>query len=271
MPWTSKHLKWFVKIGSVKTIDGKDINLFELRHQNDEAVLSAWAKHFRNHYCLDTEIDRLIQGTGLTRAEYLNQIKFPDSKVAPGPSIRSGDFSEVLVADYLEYILKYWVPRTRYCNKDVRNESTKGCDVIGFRVSKKDTDSAEDTLMVFEVKAQLSGNTPTPRLKEAIEGSIKDITRKSEALNAIKQRFIDKNQTDCVWRIERFQNPADHPYQEYFGAAALFSSTCYDLASIVQTAANKHPNKKDLHLIVIHGNKMLDLVHELYRRAANEA
>ena len=32
---------------------------YEFHHEKDEAVLSGWAKHFRNHYCLDTEIDFL--------------------------------------------------------------------------------------------------------------------------------------------------------------------------------------------------------------------
>jgi len=58
------------------------------------AVLSAWAKHFRNHYCLDEEIDYLRQGYGYSRAEYLTKIKLPDASEAPGPSIRSGDLGK---------------------------------------------------------------------------------------------------------------------------------------------------------------------------------
>ena len=60
MPWTNKHIQWLVDTGKrLKTTDGKEVEVWEFRHQNDDDVLSAWAKHFRNHYCLDTEIDFL--------------------------------------------------------------------------------------------------------------------------------------------------------------------------------------------------------------------
>jgi hypothetical protein len=58
MPWTSEHIKWLVDTGErLKTADGKEVEVWEFCHENDEAVLSAWARHFRNHYCFDSEID----------------------------------------------------------------------------------------------------------------------------------------------------------------------------------------------------------------------
>jgi hypothetical protein len=131
-----------------------------IRHQKDEEVLSQWAKHFRNHYCLDDQIDDLRSGTGYSRADYLREIKFPDEKTAPGPSIRAGDFGEILVADYVEHILDFWVPRTRYIDKAVRNESTKGSDILGFRFMSDEEFSPRDVLAIFEVKAQFSGTAP---------------------------------------------------------------------------------------------------------------
>ena len=60
MLWTSEHTKWLVDTDQqLKTADGKDVEVWEFRHENDVAVLSAGAKHFRNHYCLDAEIDFL--------------------------------------------------------------------------------------------------------------------------------------------------------------------------------------------------------------------
>jgi hypothetical protein len=55
-------------------------------------------------------------------------LKFPDAHAAPGSSIRAGDFGEVLVADFVEYALNCRVPRTRYADTAIRNESTKGSD-----------------------------------------------------------------------------------------------------------------------------------------------
>ena len=129
-----EHLKCLVDTEErLTTADGKTVQMFEFCHRDDDKVLSDWAKHLRNQYCLDRENDTLRKGTGYSRTEYLNEIKFPDSSVKPGPRIRSGDFSEILIADYLQFILNNWVPRTRYDDKATRNESTKGCDIIGFK------------------------------------------------------------------------------------------------------------------------------------------
>lgn len=242
-----------------------------LQHRKDDAVLSAWAKHFRNQYCRDNQIDDLRKGTKLSRAEYLRTKKFPDQSDAPGPSIRAGDFGEVLVADYLEFALAYWVPRTRYGNKAVRNESTKGTDIIGFKVVAPGRDDPKDALALFEAKAQFTGCTPNGRLQAAVDGSAKDEIRKAESLNAIKQRFLDLGSAAKVQTVERFQNPEDRPYSEEYGAVALVSSTIFSKEDVGATTTADHPHAGSLTLIVIHGSDLMPLVHELYRRAADEA
>lgn len=271
MPWTSQHIKWLIDTGErLTTSDGKTVEVWEFHHEKDNDVLSAWAKHFRNHYCSDAEIDYYRQGFGYSRKDYLNIIKFPDSSNPPGPSVRAGDFGEILVADYLQYVLGFWVPRTRYGDKTVRNESTKGCDIIGFKFVG-DKESIDDTLAIFEAKTQFSGETPKPRLQDAVEGSTKDQVRKAESLNAIKQRLYGTQCFREALLIDRFQNPSDNPYKQIFGAAALFETRIIDYNQIKQTTTNDHPHSKDLILIAIQGNEMMNLVHELYRRAADEA
>jgi len=253
------------------TVDGKTIAVWEFHHESDDEVLSAWAEHFRNHYCRDCEIDYLRKDFNLSRTDYLITIKFPDASTAPGPSIRAGDFGEILVADYLQYILGYWVPRTRYCDKVIRNESTKGCDVLGFKIIADGKESKDDTLAIFETKTQFSGRKPKPRLQDAIIGSIKDQIRKAESLNAIRQRLFTERKSQDAERIGRFQNPEDRPYEELSGAVALFETPLFERDTVRETDANNHPNSKNLVLLVIHGNDMMKLVHELYRRAADEA
>ncbi|EFZ1984436.1 virulence associated protein, partial [Shigella flexneri] len=66
-------------------------------------------------------------------------------------------------------------------------------------------------------------------------------------------------------------NPIDRPYNEISGAVALFSSNLVDPTAISKTSTNNHPNHNNLKLVVIHGKDMMNLVHELYRRAADEA
>lgn len=266
------HVQWLLDTGTpLKTADGKTVRVMELKHAKDNAVLSAWAKHFRNQYCHDDQIDDLCKGTKLSRAEYLRTIKFPDQSAAPGPSIRAGDFGEVLVADYLEFALAYWLPRTRYDNKTVRNESTKGTDIIGFKIVAPGQDDPKDALALFEAKAQLSGDTPSARLQAAVDGSAKDEIRKAESLNAIKQRFLDGGRSADVQAVERFQNPEDRPYSEEYGAVALLSSSVFDEKDVVTTTTTAHPHVSKLTLIVIHGPDLMTLVHDLYRRAADEA
>lgn len=155
--WSSEHIRWLIDTGEkLTTADGITIHMFEFRYQDNDETFSKWAKHFRNHYCLDSEIDLLREGTGYSRCEYLKKMKLPTASKGLGPSTRAGDFGEILVADYLEYIAGYWVPRTRYDHKVIRNESTKGTDIIGFKFIGQ-IESSEDALSIFEVKTQFSG------------------------------------------------------------------------------------------------------------------
>lgn len=267
-----EHINWLRDIKkTLKTADEKDIKVFQFNHQQDERVLTAWAAHLRNQYCIDDEIDQLRKGTGYSRAEYLMNIKFPDERTAPGPSIRSGDFGEILVADYLQYILKYWVPRTRYCDKVNRNESTKGCDIIGFKFFSDRRSSPRDTLAIYEAKAKFTGNAPQNRLQDAVQDPMKDVRRKPESLNFIKQKLVQKGYEEDSLRVERFQDPEDNPYLEVPGAVALFSTSCFDSDCVSKTDASRHPANDELVLMVIHGADMMTLVHSLYRRAADEA
>lgn len=281
-PWTSKHTKWLIDTGErLKTVDGKEIEIWEFRHENDEAVLSAWAKHFRNHYCLDTEID-FLRGQS-SRSDYLTNIKFPSDSSKLGPGIRAGDFGEILVADYLQWLLGYWVPRVRWSSKVVRDESPKGSDVIGFKFHENNGNaSPKDVLFVFESKTKFSASKIN-RLQDAINDSAKDHIRIDESLNFIKQKLFEKRKIEQAKKIERFQSPVDMPYKENYGAAAIISNEYFDANELKTADCRKisksvkakeffpHPNSDILVLLVIRGPGMMDLVHELYRRAADEA
>jgi hypothetical protein len=84
------HLNWLVDTGErLKSADGVEIEVRELQYGDDPAVLSAWAKHFREHYCDEEMLKKLVAGTGETHAQYLLNKKFPDEKNPPGPIIRS--------------------------------------------------------------------------------------------------------------------------------------------------------------------------------------
>ena len=279
--WSSQHLKWLVDTGErLKTVDGKTVEVWELRHVKDDAVLSPWAKHFRNHYCSDSDIDALRASR--SRKDYLEQIKFPSATSQLGPPVRAGDFGEILVADFLQWILGYSVPRVRWNCKVVRDESSKGSDVIGFRFHGTTGSSPNDVLAIFESKTKFSPSKAN-RLQDAINDSAKDHLRIDESLNYVKQRLLEKGQQEEAAKIERFQNPVDNPYREIYGAAALFSHNQFQAADVSAADCQKipvspngstfkpHPNRDDLVLIVIKGSDMMTLAHDLYRRAADEA
>ena len=275
------HLNWLRKRSqSYKAACGKDIEVWDFSHANQPEALSAWAAHFRNHYCLDEQID-LMRGPK-SRAEYLNDLKFPTLSGGLGPATRAGDFGEILVADFLQWIQGFWVPRVRWSSKIIQNESPKGSDVIGFRIVSEDESSAQDTLAIFETKTKFSATTKN-RLQDAINDSAKDHIRLAESLNFIKQKMLDRDQLEEVKKVERFQSPTDFPYQEIYGAVEIMSSEFEDEQEFSHSTSLEvpikpgsvefapHPNRDNLKVIVISGLTMMQLVHNLYKLAADEA
>ncbi len=271
MSWTDEHLEWLIDTGEIFiTSCRKSVPIYNFRYDmTDAETMSEWATHFRNHYCLDNELPHL-KPANLSKSDYLLTIKFPDKSSPPGPSIRAGDFSEILVADYLEFLRGYYVPRTRYDRKFIGNESSKGTDVLGFKQKGKKPNK-KDELNIYEVKAKLSENQKTNVLQTSIDDSSKDETRLAESLNGIKQKLYDRKDFDGMRVISRFQDNIDNPYKTIYGAAAVLtdSSCCFD--TLAESNTTNHVAQKDLELLVIRGEKLMTLVHALYDRAANEA
>lgn len=266
------HLIYLQKEKSIFTAEGKEVSVWHLKIPDDEIHLSAWAKYFREHYCLDSEIDTLRNGTGLSRQAYLLELIFPDSKLAPGPGVRSGDFTEILISDYLEFILDYWVPRQKYAEKAVRNESVKGVDVLGFHQLEASKPSINDTLIAFEVKAKLTGKKYGGNLQDAIDDSSKDYLRRAYTLNATKRRLLTSGDQTRALIVQRFQNISDHPYIYKSGAAAILTDDVFDSTEISNTTSTTaHNNNGQLELLVIRGKDLMDLVSVLYEIAADEA
>jgi hypothetical protein len=276
MPTSLPHIAWFKTGQEIVTTDGRQVAVLEIKHLDNSGILSAWAKHFRQHYLLDEVLDEARDPTGLSRQDYLLQLVFPHHQNAPGPSIRAGDFAEILIADYFEFVLNWRVPRTRYRSKAIPNESTKGTDFLAFGLTPE-TDlaieaySSNDTLMSVEVKAQFSGRTANNRLQDAINDSAKDPLRRAFTLNAMKQPLRLDNDPNGVAMVRRFQNPTDHPFKSQYTATAVYCEAIYDhsITTIVDVSA--HPDSQNLYLLICKGEQMMQLVNRLYEVAANEA
>jgi hypothetical protein len=266
------HIAWLTDTGERKvTACGREIEIWAIIPQEEEAVLSAWARYFRQHYIGDEDLPVMVDGTGMDHAEYLRTIKFPDASRAPGPSLRSGDFGEILVADYMEFILGYWSPRTlRYQDRWNRNDSTKGCDIIGFKFASNAPHHRDDELFIFESKSGMTTTTAN-RLQDAVDDSGKDAVREAMTLNALKQRMIARDAIQDAERVKRFQNQAARPFRRINGAAAILDYTVFAEMDLAATDASAHPNAAQLRLIVIKGPSLMTLIHAIYERAADEA
>lgn len=267
------HISKLVKSKlKLKSSDGQRIDVWDLKIAANDSSMSNWARLFRQHYCLDGEIDELRDGTGLSRAAYLNELIFPDRAAPPGPSIRAGDFAELLISDYVEFVLRYWVPRGKFAEKASRNESVKGVDILGFRSVGNASHHPDDELLAFEVKAQTSGANYMGCLQKAIDDSSEDYLRRGTTLNATKRRLIRFGDKERALAVQRFQNASDRPYIYRSGAAAVLTEECFDKTLLKsKTIAANHNNQGHLQLIVVRGSDLMTLVQALYDRAANEA
>lgn len=261
------HIYWFKNIELfLKTIDEKTVDIIDFQYPSNPKKISNLISHIRNHYCKDEELDEMRESTGLSKKEYLKQVKIPDIG-----TVRSSDFSEILIADYIEFILEYFIPRTRYDNKINKNISPTGIDIIGFKVLDSNQINKNDKLITCEVKAALRvKNLDT--LQNGIKDSIKDIhIRKAQSLNAIKQRCKDRRESGTVKIVERFQDITDRPYLEITGAAAVNSTEIWDDKIITEVSCEDHTNKNNLLLLVIRGKELMDFVNCLYERICDEA
>lgn len=274
------YTKWFIKSSDeFKTKDGKNVEVWEFKHNDDESILKEWAFNFRQNYVTDNELEDLIADTDYEgrKQDFLREMIFPDEKTKyknrseQDSIVRIGDFAELLLADFFEYCYekKYWVPRYRYDSKDNRNFSTKGTDIIGFRFEDDSMKNKNDTLLTVEVKANFAKTKNKDRLLDAIKDAQKDPTRYSESLVVMSKRFLRERRKVEASKVKRFQRRVDNPFTFVHSASAIFSDNNFDKNVIEDIDASE--DKCNLNLIVFHGQDLMNLCQELYERAINEA
>jgi len=147
---------------------------------------------------------------------------------------------------------------------------------MGFLFVKEGEESPKDIMAIYEAKARLTADQLTDDKKmsgfqSAINDSAKDEIRKACSLNYLKQQLNYQKKYDEAGRIDRFQNLQDHPYKEVYGAAGVFSDESYIPDTVTEATTKTHPSHANIKLIIVRGPKLMDLVRELYKRAADEA
>lgn len=265
MPTQPLYCSWFQDSGRVlSTTDGKQVRIINFNHEQDDEILKNWALHLRRHYVSDSDLESTSSLMGMSSGDFLRDIKFPNN-TGFGPRVRSGDFSEILVADYIQFLMNYYIPRTRYDNKPTPNNSTQGTDILGFKMVGNEED-INDELITCEIKATLRRRKNTA-FQEAINDSKKDFeTRLPFALNATHQRLKERGELDSLPIIERFMNKTGgSPYKHITGAFLVCSNNCWDDQQLISSNAD-HPNS-NLVLLAFAGDDLMDLANKLYEFA----
>ena len=267
--------KYFVFDKSIPYSSGKEIQVYKLNNELlADSILNSWASGLRNNYIEEHLLKQAISGTGLTKKEYLEKMIFPNPIVPQGAATMSGEFDELLVYDYINYVLEYYVPRIRYFNKVNPNAPIHGSDVIGYKMESYNKRSKNDKLLVAEVKTRssISGNKTKACIKivtDAITDSNKDRVRVGESLNAEKLKLLNRGRIKEANIVERFQNKTDNPYILDFFAVAVMDSDLYSDQVVLDVVNSQHENVKSTSILIIHSKELLSFLKNLYSRACS--
>lgn len=266
--------EYFLLDKELNTLAGKNIKVYKLNKEtlNDE-YLNEWALGLRNNYIEEQLIETLIKGTGLTKKEYLETNIFPNPNNSLGAATMSGEFGEILVYDFINYVLTYYVTRTRYLEKVNPNIPISGSDVIGYQIKCIDNPSKADRLIVAEVKTRssISGSKNSlckKTIKDAIEHSVKDRIRIGESLNAEKRRLLNRSRYEEAKIVERFQNKTDNPFTLDFFAVAVLDNELYSEQAVLDVVDNQLENLNSTNLLIIYSKELKIFLRDLYRRAS---
>lgn len=265
--------KYFVFEKSIPYSSGKEIQVYKLNNELlADSILNSWASGLRNNYVEEILLEPLIKGTGLTKQEFLEKNIFPNHQNKLGAITMSGEFGEILVYDYINFVLKHYITRTRYLEKVNPDMPVSGSDVIGYKVKNINKPSKSDHLIVAEVKTRSSkvGNknrSCEKTVKDAIEHSIKDRVRIGESLNAEKRRLLNRSRNDEAKIVERFQNKTDNPFIIDFFAVAVLDIDLYSDQVVLDVVNSQNENVKSTSILIILSKELLIFLRDLYRRA----
>lgn len=260
-----RYIRWLVEESNVTLSDGTHIPCYRLDHTKDEETLNEWALHLRRHYENDESIAKALTQTGMSVAEYLRDYVFPGTQNYAA-ACRSGDFTEILVSDLLEFIHHYKVPRCKQQNRANKDRSTQGTDIIGYNYANPDgTASTKDELVAAEVKGILSRSSYEV-LANAAKDSQVDEFRWATTLNYYRRHFHNKGDDEEAKRIARFMQKPEGQFRiRYLGVGVT------SMGQIKDDLISDY-NSDDLMLstgheiFFIHGKKLMALANDLYAR-----
>lgn len=260
------YLDWIVEETGVTIKDGIPINCYKIDYKHDETILDEWALHIRRNYIEDEELLLDANINGMTVEQYLHDNVIPQKDEVLGPTVRSGDITEILVCDLLEFVFNYSVPRYKQKNRSGKNNSEHGTDVIAYKFFSNNKNSNEkDELIATEVKAVLTSRDYTP-LKNAIIESKKDEHRLARTIDHCRKRLKELGYLEQSSEVARFLLKPDNNYKLTYAAAGVSSCQTVDKEIELSVSGEILQISSNLKVFFIHGKTLMDLTHEIYER-----
>lgn len=245
--------------------DGTAIECWRLDWKDDPAVLDDWAVHLRRHYIFDDTLKQICDARHEKANSYLSRRVVPSKTTT-----RTGDFGEILISDIFEYLRAYKVPRYKQCNRKDKNQSEHGVDVIAYRIQASGKKSPNDELVAIEVKSNASGTTPSElvkRIMAATSDSGKDPNRVPMTLDYFIDEAIRVGDNNTLDDLQRFSDKGGTPYKLECDSAVTTSNN-NPFAALSQKDPSDVALAKDSSLIIVHGDKFMELINGLYDRIA---
>lgn len=261
-----QYINWLIEEHEIKIKDNIPIKCYKINYEENEDILNDWALHIRRNYIEDEELIESASINEKSVEEYLYEHIIPQKHEYLGSTARSADITEILVADLLEFIFNYSVPRYKLINRSGKNNSQQGTDVIAYKYKNVDkSPNNKDELIAAEVKARLSKEEYTP-LENAIKDSQKDQLRLARTIDYCRKRLKELGKIQESKEIERFLQKPDNNYKLIFAAVGVSSHENVDKVIELSVSGEKLEIKKDDKIFYIHGKDLMKLAHNIYER-----
>ena len=260
------YIDWLVEETGKVIKNSIPLTCYKLNYSMDETVLDDWALHIRKNYIDDDQLIDDASENGMPVEQYLKEYVIPQKEDELGPTARSGDITEIIVADLLEFIFDYSVPRYKMKNRSGKTTSQQGTDVIAYKFYNSDKSPNEkDELIATEVKGVLSSNTYVP-IKSAIVDSQKDDHRLASSIDYCRKRLRELGATEESNEVKRFLLKPDNNYKLSFAAAAVSSRETADDIIVLDVLGEDLEIRSGQKIFYIHGKKLMELAHNIYER-----
>ena len=260
------YIDWLVEEKNKVIKNSIPLTCYKLDYSIDESVLDDWALHIRKNYIDDDQLLDDASINDMSVEQYLKEYVIPQKEDELGPTARSGDITEIIVADLLEFVFNYSVPRYKMKNRSGKANSQQGTDVIAYKFYNSDKfPNEKDELIAVEVKGVLSSDTYDP-IKSAIKDSQKDDHRLARSIDYCRKRLQELGATEESNEVKRFLLKPDNNYKLSFAAAAVSSRETVDDVIVLDVLGEDLEIRSGQKIFYIHGKKLMELAHNIYER-----